>query len=85
MSCGATTDQVLLSYVEETTFGVSPTPPGSTTLKDIRVTAESFTQENTTAVSNEVGGGRGVKALIITDVNAALQCGGSHGDSLVAL
>lgn len=61
-------DQVGLSFVKETTFGV--TPSGPPTFTDLRFTGESFGQDTDSVTSAEIRQDRQVSGVIRTNVTA---------------
>jgi len=62
------TNRVSLAYVKETTYGT--TPSGPPTLKSLRFTGESLSQENTTVTSQEIRSDRQIVDLLRTGVRA---------------
>ena len=63
----ADTNDAQLSYIEETTFGTTP----SSALTDLRITSESFGHNITNTQSNEIRSDRQVTDLIQVDAEAA--------------
>ena len=61
------TNRVALAFVEEVTFGVTPSTP---TLEEIRYTGESLKQSTTVARSTEIRSDRQVPDVVRTQVGA---------------
>lgn len=71
----ADANRVGLAYVEETAYGVGG---GAQTLQNVRFTGESFSQANSTVISQELRSDRQVADLLRTDV----QCSGGFNFEL---
>ena len=77
----AATNRVSMAFVEEVTFGV--TPSGPPTLTEVRMTGESLKQTTTTAESAEIVSDRQIPNVVRTkvgadgDVNTELYAGDS--------
>lgn len=65
----ADANRVLVSYVEEAAFGV--TPGGPPTLQDVRYTSESLGQDTDTVSSQEIRSDRQVPDVVRTNVGAS--------------
>lgn len=63
----ATTNRVLVSYVEESTFGTTPTG----NIKELRMTGESLKGDTTTTPSNEIRDDRMISDVMRTMISAS--------------
>jgi len=73
------TNRVNLAYVKEVSYGVFPSGPP--TLKNVRFTSESLSQQNDTVVSNEIRADRQTPGLFRVGIGAPGDLGFefSHG------